>query len=564
MSVRRAIVASFVALAFAAPVGADIVTHSNGQKIEGVVISEDDLRVVVRLAGGQVALAKSSIVSIERESAARNALLDLRAALRSANVADGLAALLAASEAGAPGDELDRRFVEYGSSLLATAKTLAPRDRAAALLQLNRLETAPFLSPRAHLVVARLYLEMEDGLKASDAIARAGIDALDDDDGRLWARDMLKVLVRRLVLEGRYQEAVEQIERLELLDGDGAAPQRPVMHLAAAARARTERDWQRALAILSDDLWPAAPEVARNRVLVVLRLMTEWAAVNRREHEARKWINETVARRMPVESLSAGHELYASEADYLLRNQRPEQALRLLDQLTEEERPERLRLLHARAHFESERARIGETDPVALFELAQTASEAGLEREALETLRELRANDLLREAADRQASLIRQRRDLALLDKALAAYDAGLMNEVVELCNSVDLDEGRESPNLAQIRELSELARGELARSEQVRPYQAEVFFQQGERAYFMNDPDEAWRMIDLVLAKFPGTPAAQRAAALLPDIVQLFEIQLLEGERLAVPKFDSSVSESELRKSNRMDREIRAMLEAL
>lgn len=563
MSVRRPI-ALLAFVASLATARADVVTHSNGQRIEGVVISEDDQRVVVRLAGGQVALAKSSIVSIERGDAAQNALLDLRAALRTGSMADGIAALIAAREAGAPADQLDARFVEFGTSLVATAKALPLKERSAALLQLNRLETADFLSPQAHLIVARLYLEMEDGLKASDALARAGLDAIEDDDGRLWARDMLKTLVRRLVLEGRYQEAVEQIERLELLDGGAAAQQRPIMHLAAAARARNERDWSRALSVIADDLWPAAPEIARNRALVVLRLATEWAAANHRENEARTWINATVARRMPVESLSAAHELYASEAEYLLRNQRPEQALRLLDQLTEEERPERLQLLRARAWFESERLRIGQSDPVTLFERAQEAAEAGLETEALETLRELRANDLLREAADRQASLIKQRRDLVVLEKALAAYDAGLMTDVVDLCNTIDLDDGRESPNLQQIRDLAELARGELARAEEAKPYQAEVFFQQGERAYFMNDPDGAWKMIDLVLAKFPGTPAAQRAAALLPDIVQLFEIQLLEGERLSVPKFDSAMSESELRKSNRMDKEIRTMLEAL
>ncbi len=542
----------------------DIVHHVNGQKILGVVVSEDEERVVVRMSGGQVTLPRSVIASIDRDDDAGNALINLRTALKGANVPENLRAILEAHQAGAKGEDLNAAFLEHEALFMGSSSLLKPRDRTDALVQLEQLEEAGFLAPEGSLLAARIYLELEDGLKASDALSRAGLQALDNPETRQWARIFFKRLVRRLVQEGRYHEAVEQIERLELLDSDEASAQYPMLHLAAAARARAQRDYEGAFALISQELWPRCPEIARNRALLTLREMTEWASYNNRERDARRWINQGIASRLPMESLTAGYELYASEAESLLRGQRPERVLLLLQQIPEDERPEKLVTLWNRAEFEKRRREISESDPITLFELAQWAGEHGLERQALMLLRELEANEVLKESARRQSGLIKERRDLMVLEEAVDYYEAGLMNEVIDICNRIDLDEGRESPHLKEIRELAELARKELHLAEEQKPYQAEVFYQQAERAYFLNEADESWALIDLIMRKFPETPAAERAAALLPDVARLFELQLLEGRRNKVPSFELAVSHVTLKRSEKLDREIRRLLDSL
>src|SRR5690606_27719964 len=120
-------------------------------------------------------------------------------------------------------------------------------------------------------------------------------------------------------------------------------------------RAREHEDFRESLGILTEKLWPEVPEIARNRALVTLRQMTAWAAARGRENEARRWINETVARVMPLDSLAAGYELYQSEAERFVRDEKPEYALRLLEQVPEAERPAELQQVAMRASFAAQR-----------------------------------------------------------------------------------------------------------------------------------------------------------------------------------------------------------------
>ncbi len=556
-----AAIACLVALSSAR---ADVVHHVNGQQFPGVVVSEDEDRVVVRTSGGQVTLPRSAIVRIDRGDGASNAIIDLKTTLKGANMPGGLRAIVVAHEAGADDAELNDIFQGHEGFFVGSAPGLDPRQHTDALVHLEEMENAGFLSPKGEILAARIYLELEDGLKASDALSRAGPEALQDGETSQWARMFLKRLVRQLVQEGQYHEAVEQIERLELLANGEAAIHLPMIYLAEAARARAARDYEKALSILVGNLWPHSPEIARNRAYLTVREMTEWASRNGREQDARRWINRTIAPKMPMAALSAGYELYSSEAETLLRGQRPEQALELLGQIPAEERPEELATLWNRAEFESRQRAIGRTDPLALFELAQWAGENDLERHALMLLHELQDNDVLKDAARQQSQLIKERRDLMQLEQAIDYYEAGLMNEVIDLCNRMDLDEGRESPHQKEIRELAELARTELHIADEQKPYQAEAFYQQAERAYFLNRTDESWALIDLILRKFPDTPAAERSAELLPDVARQFELQLLEGGRLEIPSFDSAVSHATIRRSDKLDREIRRLLDAM
>lgn len=553
------------ALLVSAPAIADVIVHTNGQRFEGIILSESEQRVVIRLPGGELSLPRTVIERIERDDPLANAVLRIDAAFRTANVIGGMTALIDALELGAEPRQLNETLLRNKSVFLRGLAALRPTDRIEARHQLKRIQSSGMGNHETNLLLAQGFLEMDLPMEASDCLQEAGLERLrEDPETQRWAVAFLRELVRKLVIQGRHHDAIEQIERLRLLDAEEAETQVPLMYLVEAARNREADQFERALQILSERLWPIVPEIARDRSLVTIRRMTRWAETTRSEREARRWIEQHLSPHMPVEALAAIHKLYETEARRLINSDQATRAMRLLDQVPEVSRPPELQRLWAEARFYSERAALGDNDPPALFELARWAAEKELYEQAFLLFEELRANPLLRELADEQVLLMRKERDLFLLRRALKLYELGLMDEVAELCNEIIADPDRESEVLRQAKGLADLVTKEVAIEKHNEPYVAEAYFQQAERAYFLDDIDQAWNYIDLLLTHYAETPAAERAAALLPDVMRQLELQLLEGRRRSVPNFDSPVSMSELRRSERLDEEIRLLFSSL
>ncbi|MBI5154334.1 hypothetical protein HZA57_03770 [Candidatus Poribacteria bacterium] len=552
-------------LLVAAPGRADSVFLKNGQRIEGIITSESGARVVIRTASGELPLPRSMVERVERAGPQRNATLGASGALRTGNIVAGIRGLVDAYEEAGDGAALDSAIVENCAAILSGLGRLREEERAEARYQLKRLRDAPFVTPASLLVVAQAFAAIDAGLEASDALQMAGIERAAADPGTAtWARDFLRGLVRRLVLQGRYQDAVEQIERLRLLEGPSAEDQLPLVNLAAAARARDQGDYEEALRQISTEIWPSFPEVARNRALVVLRLMTQWAQAEGRERDASRWIRQHLISILPVESLTASMELVKSEAERHMRHGEAFKAMRLIEQIPENERPGELQRIWSQARFDVEFNDVATSDPLALFRLGQWAAKEDLYDEALLALETVRENPALREAADEQAALVKTARDLEKISEAVQLYQQGLLFEARDLCNELLLSPDRESPVAKQAQELADAARKDLALAKQKRPYQAEVFYQQAERAYFTGSLDESWSLIDLLLTHYADTPAAERAANLLPSVAREFEIQLIEGKRSSVPSYESAVSRGFIQQTDRLGEEIGRLLDAM
>lgn len=563
----RPLVAALL-LATAAPVAADLVVLNNGREIQGIVVFETEHRVTLSTPGGEVTLRKDQIERIERGDVATHAAMRVEASLRSGNLASALRALSDAHSSGVEAEVLNEVLERNRDSFLRCVRRLRPSEHTEARHQVRHLRDQGFASPMVQMTFAEAFLELEAPLDASECLILAGFDYLrGEEEHREFAEGFLRRLIRELARQGRYQEAVEQIERLRLInpgeEGE-VVGQVPLLHLSAAARARDEERFEDALRLIREELWPTVPEIARNRALLTLRQMAQWAERTGNERQGRVLINRYVAAILPVEAISVGQQLYRSEARRLLDHSDPERALALIRQIPEAERGEDLRRVYLQAQFYSERQKIGGRNPADLFQLSIWAADNELWDESIGLLEQLRENPALKEYADEQLALILTDYDLWILRKALEAFDRGQMQRTLELCNQVETDEGRESSTLREIRELAALARAELQMEIKRKPYDAEVVFQQAERAFFMDDADEAWNLIDVVLSNYPSTPAAERAANLLPDVARQFQVQLLEGRRRTVPSYETLVEHSELRQSEQLDKEIRLLLEAL
>lgn len=542
---------------------ADAVVHQNGQRFEGIIVLETERRIVIRTPGGELTIPRNKIVSVERSTVSSNAAIEIENALRSEAPVAALRAALQAVEEGVDPESLSYTFIENRTLILRGLRESTKAQQNEARHLLRGLVDTDFASPSALHVMAQAYLELNSPLEASQCLHKAGLETLEEnDETREWARDFLRRLVRELVVQGRHKEAVEQIERLRLVDPENARGQLPLLFLSTSARAREDDDFEEACRILHDELAPIMPEIAANRASLTLREMTKWAERHGREKQARELLEIYLMPLIPLESIAARQRLYASQARRHLKEADPLRALRAVQQVPEEERSEELKDLAREADFQARLQDIEETDAPSLFDLGIWASEQGLYDQAHDIFLSVRENDVLRPIVDEQMGLMKKEHDMMLLEHALELYDQGLMEQAVEVCNEMELNPGRETRLERQVQELAELARKELRQESRRRPYQAEAFYQQAERAYFTEDLDLAWRMIDLILSEYADTPAAQRAAALLPDVARQLELQLLEGRRKRVPDYGEAYERESIQKSESLDREIRSLLE--
>ncbi|MDK2971120.1 MAG: hypothetical protein PWP23_875 [Candidatus Sumerlaeota bacterium] len=544
---------------------ADVIHHRNGQKFEGVIVVETPERVVIRLSGTELTLARELIVSIDRDAPEANDVLRVESALRTGNVVGALRALHDALEGGADPAPLNAMLEKNRSALLRPLERFGDSDRLEARHQLGRLRERGFPDNRTLLLFAQAYLAIGSPIEASDCLHVAGLDELRGDPANaVWARGFLRELIRQLAVQGRYQDAVEQIERLRLLDEGEAATQLPLLFLTSSARARQEEHFEEAARILAEDLAPLTPQIARNRAVVTLRVMTDWAEANAREMEARAILQRYFQSLAPLEAAAARQRLFATQAARHLRQGEPGLAVGIIEQIPAEERTDALVALGNKARFEARRNELNINDPRQLFDLGLWAAQNDLHTEALATFDLLRGNPVLKPMADEQILLVRKERDIRLLQRALNAYDSGLPQQALELCNELLQSPGHESQVAEDARNLAEVARREVASDVRRRPYQAEAFFQQAERAYFLGDIDEAWNLIDLLLREYGDTAAGERAGGLLPDVLREFEVQLLEGRRRKIPDYETAVSHNVIRASEELDKEIQLLLEAL
>jgi hypothetical protein len=541
----------------------DVIHLTNGNYFEGVVIHETSDRIVVYTSTGEIPLLRTQVDRIERADKDKNLELLVGAALKNGNALRALELLSEAFESGGS-DAPARILVERDRDLIAAIRRM-PKDQSPEVrILISRIAKTESLSPHVRVQLARTMAELEAPMEASDLLMSAGAEFLSSDrEAGTWARSFLNRTIRRLIYESRSAEAVEQLERLRLIDSELAGTSaEPMLALARAAQARDRGEFEFALRILNDELAPSYPAIAEDRTAHILRGLLRWAEREHAEVEAREWVERWVQARMPLEALSALQALTISEAKAAMASNSPAQALAILEETPEQQWNEDMRILWKRVWFENERRRLDQTNPAQLFKLALWGAENDLIPEAINVLEAIRVNPLLREAADKQAEQLKHDRDVKILQRAVEAFDAGLMEKVIDICNEMELYPYRESPVQKQAQDLSALARKSILIDQEKRPYIAEAQYQMAERAYMMDRLDESWLMLDTILTQYAETPAAARAVDLLPEVARALEMELLEGRRYSLPDAARVDTVLASRSSELLAEEIRRMIE--
>ncbi len=464
---------------------ADKITLSNGRVIEGRILSRDASRVTIESGGMISKLSASSIQSIEKSAEYTNTLLGAETAFRRREPLKGFDALFSAQKQGAPTAELRRSIEQSSQGIRGGIENAREQDKPALRRSLRQLLEGDLLTTRTLFLTAQNFHRLDDWDSTAEALDRIAPDAIAADPmARKWTLDFMRGLVKRQLARGDFETAIGYVERMRRITNDEADPQIPLAQLTRSAAARDRKDFTLAFSIIARDLAPQVPEIARNRAIYTIEELKRWAADTKRFHDARESLFP-IQRLFPVESAAAETHLLALEgADHLV-NGRSLEALVLLKEVPEDRRsPEIDRLYNQSFHLE-EMKRLEKGDPLELFKHGRWCTRNGLLTEAVDIFNKTRENPNLRDMSNEMLTNTRRNRDTLLLEEAQNYMKYGNIQEVLSRTQVILANPDVGSALNAEAKRLEDLAKSSMKRETEARPYQAEAFFQQAERAYF-------------------------------------------------------------------------------
>jgi len=475
--------------------------------------------------------------------------------------------LYEAREEGAPREQIMETVEKQHSGIAGRIREVTGKnDTKTNLLirrSLRRLYEDDLLTERALFYISQDFYLLDDWESAAEAILDIDTETLSANETvRNWTLDFMRQYVKRLLRREEFEQAIAYVEKIRRLAGEKGDPEYPLSYLAEAAAFREVGQYGIAIDIIVNELHPAVPEIARNRAVYTMEQVRDQARLDGNYREALETIS-SLAELYPMEYAVVRDELIASTAKNALDNNNPESALEYLEKIPEDEWSPEMEDLYDLAELRYRKANLDQ-DPLEMIKLAEWASDKELYQEALELLAKTRKNPNLRKVSDELTSNIRRKQDLKLLEEAEEAYQFGNMPRAIHLAGSVADNENRRSFLKEEAEKLLELARTAIEDEKEARGVQAEVIFQQGERAFFGGNFEGALKFLLLVLKEHPESPAAERAEELLPNVMRELEIAYLEGRTKELPSAIREVRLSDIQRNEELGQEIAKLMETL
>lgn len=527
------IISPILILTFASHATADRIVFHNGRIMDGIIESREDGRTVVRDGATRITVSDASIARIIPGTEGDHLLIESRALLAT-QPADALVKLTEAVRRGAHAELLAEVILNYATPLEAAVLTLSPADRAALNLVLEPLERdirEP--GPELVLLLIRWHVLLGNAEVVQRLMREMGRDRpdlLDANREEVLAR--LSDRIRHDLEVGDFSVALGMLIAMRQLDPDQAAARRTEMILLWARREREKSDFEKALRIYVDQLMDEYPNIARERIAYTLtEAETRWRAEGRER--------EVI---LLYESFGLPHapEL-ARERLIELWKEIGWRAVAAGDVNAARRHFGQCELLSAGSalpdlafcEFVDMRDRLDPRDFAGHFSLGEWCERRGLVREARQMYEVAGKSELLRDFAVERMAAIDDQNGRRELERLLALYEKGRYAEVLE--GVLNLKSG---PLGVDVRKQADSLQGltetaiRIATAEH--PQQAEVLWQQAERAWYLGELLTARDLIHTLTERYADTPAAARARELLEKLEPRMDLNILERRRQA------------------------------
>lgn len=547
-----------------AGVAADRIILVNGREIEGRIVQEEPDRIQVEARGIQTWLSRDRIAEVIPTPEYTLTLEEAATSFRRGDAVGGIEKMRRALDEGASTAAVNSLIEDYDAAISAVVFRSDERARRELRLQLRRLVAAEALNTRTLILTARHLADLEDNEGALQALQTLSArDLAHEPERRHWVLTFMRDQVRGVLNKGDFEGALELVERIRRLSGDADGRMLPIAHMARAAAAREQNQFPLAMEIILEELREEYPEIARNRMRATLEELEAWATSPARQRQAREVITR-IEEEYPVEYAATLNRLVAREAGYLLHNDRPEEALALIESVPDKLRSSKVRDMNLDALHHSELRRIGHDDPLELLKHGRWCLENDLVDEALRVFNRTRDNSNLREISDQLIVAARRQRDTRLIEEARAHHDDGNPSAVLERTQQILTNPGVSSELSKEAERLGNLAQQSLRRDSERRPFEAIVLYQRAERAYFAGSLTEALNLLRILIRNFPDTPAAGQATGLLPDVLRAIELAYLEGNVESLPDLPDDLPLGSLEDMDRLGSEVTRLIDAL
>lgn len=532
---------------------ADLVEFTNGRKAEGTVIRETKDEIVIKSNGIEMTFMRSTVKRIVRSESWENTLLQATSLIDS-DPAQAITQLRRAIDEEAPPAEINTFLSEEQHKISSAISRLKAAEKAELSFQFRQLTGSDVLTSTTLFQVSQHFYELEDPDSSAETLTKMPLESLKESSiMRNFSLMLMRTLVDRRLNRGQFDEALQWLETMRRLRTQESEANLPIAHLTSAAKAREMNKFHDAFEVLIEGLQENYPAVARHRIQHTTEAMLDWAEKTGDYGDARSAL-ELIADYYPLIYENARNQLLRAHTSQMLDNGEYSRVIEEIEVIPEPERSASLRRIFNEAVHEQRMKTLDESDPLSLFEHGRWLVENGMPEQANRIFQETRRNANLREVSDLQIANLRKERDTILLERAQESYELGLQGETIQLTNQILNNPNLGSQLEAEARALLKLAEESLARDREAVPYRAEVIFQNAERAFFADRLTEAINLLDVVINNFGETPAAGRAKALRPDVLDSIRIARLEGRYVQIPGARGGEDSSRIDDLNRAD----------
>ncbi len=509
---------------------ADRIEYADGRVMEGHIVRIDEDFVVIQDGTADFKIPRSLVNRIIEGKPADKWLRTAKAKLTAGDIEGAIQDLAEAANQGVEPASLAAVMMRFTEDLAAAIPQL-PLPRKEELRRALEVMDGATLPRQGTLILSRIRLHLQFG-----NLAGAGplIEELKSDYPEAYEvnqasfADWFEKNVDESLRSGRYDDALDYLVYLRRLDPERAGDKRVLLVLQWARQERDQGHYEKALDIYLNQLMDQSPEIARNRITDVL----EQAEYHDREREM---LGRTIIlheryglEHVPALSQRKLVELW-NELGFKYMHQGELEEARKAFTRVDEIKPGAasggfLQLEHA-----ERRVRISDNDPLAYYELGEWCMKNEMWIEARQAFAEASETEALHATAQAQLKFIDNLLHEKELTRLLALYEKGAFMDVL---NGVHTFKGQPLSRgfRRQVEQLEDLTQEAIRLTVAERPQQAEVLWQQAERAYYMRDFRTAQSTLRALIERYPDTPAGVRGEELYRRVRPTLSLNQLEA----------------------------------
>jgi tetratricopeptide (TPR) repeat protein len=536
MRISIKILLLFLAVALAQTAAPDTVKLRNGNEVRGIVIAQDGAALRLATVGGELRITSDTISRLIKDPRGENSILEAEIQIARNGVLRGFQYYVRARNESADPARIAQNIVSNQDSILSEFNKLGATDREAVSQFVASLGDSG--DDEYRFFAGQLLFDAGERERAMTFLASLPTQFYEQNAKRKeFAVAFFRNEIKRLLAREKFQDAINRIEALNRIDAALGHSCEVLLYLNWAAKARDEGNYEEALKVYAERLFKVSPPIARERLLFTLEKLKNDAEKSNEYAQAIAVAEKYGPRLAPLEGKAIVASLREGYARHLMQ-QGDFAGARVVIARYYQDLPQEPKTLLYECDYKQRSGKLAAEDYLGHYELAQFCQKHGmLDEGEAELEKALGASDLsaeqagLRENAQRELRLLRERKAMQEFADAMQIYERGLYMEALEALLHFE-EQFPKSDLLKDAQKIVSLCRTRLESESQRRPYQAEVLYQQAERQFFGGKTAEAVRQLEMIEDKYADTPAGARAAKWKAEIVRRLEIAKLEGRK--------------------------------